>query len=482
MSELVNAFPTKQFFVRFLTRDIELSAAILDLLDNCVDGIIRSNKTKNNLDATKPYSGYYAKITANKTKFVIEDNCGGIPRDIAVNVAFRLGRPSDDELKSLNLRVDKLETVGVYGIGMKRAIFKMGRQALVTSVHNGEAYRVAITPEWLGSKSWELELEDISPKGHSPGTTIEITKLHTEIADKFTADTNFLENLHDAIAELFAVIIEKGFRVEVNDRPVSPVKLAFLLGESVIDGFRISPYVFRGKIKKVTVQVVVGFHRDPSASTERMEDSEIPQPSVRQAGWSVICNDRLVLYGDKSEMTGWGTKTVPFFHPQYNAIAGLVTLRSNDPELLPLNTSKRGIEVSFGVYIKVLDYMKEGVKRFINYTNKWKGRLKETAPQFKNARAVPAAELSNAIPTEDFKRVTGSRLADDTAVAEEYRPNLPIPPREVNTRVIRFAKPNEEIREVALDVLDDADAPPSSVGEACFDNALQMARRSKRRS
>ena len=32
------ASPTKQFFVSMLTRDINLADAILDLVDNCLDG------------------------------------------------------------------------------------------------------------------------------------------------------------------------------------------------------------------------------------------------------------------------------------------------------------------------------------------------------------------------------------------------------------------------------------------------------------
>lgn len=38
----VSARPTKNFFVGMFTRDIELQDAILDLLDNCVDGIQRA--------------------------------------------------------------------------------------------------------------------------------------------------------------------------------------------------------------------------------------------------------------------------------------------------------------------------------------------------------------------------------------------------------------------------------------------------------
>ncbi|EMG7739050.1 TPA: ATPase, partial [Escherichia coli] len=36
--------PSKRFFVSMLTRDIDLNDAILDLLDNCVDGALRTIK------------------------------------------------------------------------------------------------------------------------------------------------------------------------------------------------------------------------------------------------------------------------------------------------------------------------------------------------------------------------------------------------------------------------------------------------------
>ena len=41
--ENIDASPVKRFFVEMLTRDIQIEDAILDLLDNCVDGILRSN-------------------------------------------------------------------------------------------------------------------------------------------------------------------------------------------------------------------------------------------------------------------------------------------------------------------------------------------------------------------------------------------------------------------------------------------------------
>ena len=86
---LINASPTKNFFVDMLTRDIDLKDAILDLLDNCIDGIQRTTRGEEPSDM--PYEGFWANIEVSETAFKIEDNCGGIPLDVAERYAFRMG-------------------------------------------------------------------------------------------------------------------------------------------------------------------------------------------------------------------------------------------------------------------------------------------------------------------------------------------------------------------------------------------------------
>lgn len=64
----VSANPVKRFFVEMLTRDISLEDAILDLLDNCVDGIQRSVSTAT-LKKKSPYDGYEASIVIGPASF-----------------------------------------------------------------------------------------------------------------------------------------------------------------------------------------------------------------------------------------------------------------------------------------------------------------------------------------------------------------------------------------------------------------------------
>lgn len=139
----VDAMPVKSFFVSMLTRDIKLEDAILDLLDNSVDGILRSKQHS----GKKPYKGFYAEIEFKDSTFSISDNCGGIPWD-QHKYAFRMGRSND--------RKDVAGTVGAYGIGMKRAIFKMGQQCLISTQNGDNSYEVEITPKWIKSGGFQI--------------------------------------------------------------------------------------------------------------------------------------------------------------------------------------------------------------------------------------------------------------------------------------------------------------------------------------
>src|SRR6266700_886710 len=87
-TETVDASPHKSFFVSMLTRDIELQDAILDLLDNCIDGVVRT--LKGAISGDRPYAGFKASVTMKKDTFEIVDNCGGIPIDIARRKAFMM--------------------------------------------------------------------------------------------------------------------------------------------------------------------------------------------------------------------------------------------------------------------------------------------------------------------------------------------------------------------------------------------------------
>ena len=58
--------PTKEYFVGMLTRDIELSDAILDLLDNCLDGVVRQKKGIDKTTTSDYYVGFFPTFPSAK--------------------------------------------------------------------------------------------------------------------------------------------------------------------------------------------------------------------------------------------------------------------------------------------------------------------------------------------------------------------------------------------------------------------------------
>ena len=461
----VSAQPVKSFFVSMLTRDIALDEAILDLLDNCVDGILRTAVGK----AVRPYNGYWAAITFNADSFAIEDNCGGIPSTL-LNYAFRLGRPPDypeDEKPP--------GAVGVYGIGMKRAIFKMGESCVISTQHENASYEVSISREWLHDEyNWDLPYSQTERSKREDGTRIVVTNLYDGVTAALGEQQQALESeLAEMVSTHYSFIIEKGFNVTINGSPVSSRSRGFVYTPDTPSSTRaIRPFTYEATTDDgVDVFMAVGFNRTIPSEDDVSAEQEEMSRSSEYAGWTVICNDRAVLFCDRSELTGWGETGVPRFHNQFIAVSGVVEFRCEDPAKLPTTTTKRGIDASSLLYLQVKNKMREGTALFTGYTNRWKSRPTEVREQFASGEMATFSELKENIMGVN---ITPSPLLFDSG--RQYKPNLPDPPREEpRTRRISFSRNTEDVRVVAEYLFGDSEQNPSEVGQECFDLMFQEA-------
>ena len=457
----VNAAPVKSFFVSMLTRDIRLEEAILDLLDNCVDGILRSCTKSKSAD---PYNGFKAEIEFDQHTFSIADNCGGIPVDLA-GYAFRMGR--DPERPA-----DPAGVVGVYGIGMKRAIFKMGASCEISTKSGADEYEISITPEWMRDEyTWDLPVLSEAQNMDEDGTTIVVGQLHEGIAARFEEDKEaFQSDLLRSIASHYALIIDKGFAIFVNGvQAQSHAKPLLHSPDSQTGEAAIMPYIMRATSNSgVDVFLAIGFTSRIPSQEDVLNDQEEKRYSSEEAGWTVICNDRVVLYSDKSELTGWGEAGIPRYHTQFTAISGVVEFRSDNPAELPTTTTKRGIDASSVLFLQVKNKMREGMKFFTDYTNRWKGRADETREQFGAAKPVTFSQLKALAATMPLKPTSKS-----VPGAEHFRPKLPAPSRPPpRHRRIAFSRPTDDVAAVGRYLRGDPNANASDIGAACFDLVL----------
>ena len=463
--------PTKEFFVGMLTRDIELEDAILDLLDNCLDGVVRSKKNKNKLDDPEYYKGFYANIIITQDKFIIEDNCGGIPKETAIKYAFRMGRSEEETATDGN---DPLPTVGIYGIGMKRAIFKIGRSAHVYTKFNEEKYTVEIPKDWASVDGWDFPLIENDPNNSLDfcGTRIEIYDINEGISDRWRLLDTFCEELITAVQNSYSLIIQKGFKIKINDRVVEslPVELLAQLDDSPTG---IRPYIFKQQYDDVIVKLAIGFYAPPPSEIELDEISD-NRRSTQDAGITIVCNDRVVLYNDKSSLTGWGTSGVPNYHTQFIGIRGIVIFESTNPKSLPMTTTKRGIDHSSPIYLAVKDRICDGLKLFTNYTNKWKGQNQGERKFSTQAKKISYSTLFQ----EDEVKKYGITLRSSQK-GRTFNPQLPSPPSDKPYKVIRFTRWSEDISAVSEYLFHESDFEPSKVGEKCFDIILENAKKNE---
>ncbi|WNY28843.1 hypothetical protein MmiEs2_10510 [Methanimicrococcus stummii] len=472
MVSVADGSPTKEFFISMLTRDIELNDAILDLLDNCLDGVVRIKGSENKRDDLQYYSGYEAHIVITSTSFSIKDNCGGIPRKIAEENAFRMGSTSTTNTGSA--------TVGIYGIGMKRAIFKIGKTANVITKHNEKVYRVDIEKNWADKNEWSFPISDLSETEMDlEGTHISITDLNEGIKIQWDSESelnNFVDHLRADIKACYSLIIEKGFHITINGLEIDALPTQLLVSKD--NEFK--PYIYQCEYGDVFVKVIIGFYA-PLISDEEIDDENESKRSSGDAGYTIICNDRVVLYNDKSHLTGWGVAGIPRYHTQFIGIKGFVIFESNNPANLPMTTTKRGIDLSSPIYSDVKDRMMEGLRLFIGYTNSWKGRLQQEKQYSKNAESLPYTKiLDNSSKIQDTYGIKLSKTRTTPGVL--FKPKLPEPPNEKKYINIRYTKPVDEIdilKRYFYNELSD-EAKPSTVGEKSFDKVLEIARGTKK--
>lgn len=449
--------PTKRFFVSMLTRDIDLNDAILDLLDNCIDGAMRQKGT--DLATEAPFKGFKAELELSKLRFKLSDNCGGIPKDY-VDDAFSLGRP--------NIKKDgDLPTIGMYGIGMKRAIFKIGNSASVQSNSKDGFFEVKYSSTWLDpdNDQWDLPIARENRRDAKDGVSIDVDNVKADIGALFE-NSSFINDLKSQISEHFGYLMQRGFEIWVNGDILKPKTLVLFSAAHSADA-DIRPFDFEAEYDGVQIKVTIGLFR--SLAKEAEIDAETESPKDKEAaGISVICNDRVIVLGDRTLRTGWGDGTVPRYHPQFRAIAGLIIFYSNNAEKLPISTTKRGLDVGSDVFLMARKAAMEGLKTFTDFTNKWKGMEDDTV------RFFDTSKKSDVKTSVALAQTYGSSIRG-MGDAKKYVPNLPLPDNKNPRRRVSFVREDQDIKRLSKFLFDDTNQHPSLVGGECFDRLLAEA-------
>ena len=439
----IHAEPTKDFFIEVLTRDIRLQDAIIDLLDNSIDA------AHSIVGRDKALDGFEVHIGFDAGRFTIWDTCGGIDAGIAENYAFRFGRSPEAP------RFDG--SIGQFGVGMKRALFKLGKAFTIESQTEDTYWSMSVdTDEWRNTPDWMFifrdgPIERQPPEGDRAGTKITVTKVHNETSTQFRQH-DFVEDLKKQIALRAGTFIDRGLAVTVDELPLTAHFRQLLtsadLSPRVVD-FNLSE---EESALPVSVHVVSGVGRsDP-----------------REAGWYVYCNGRLVLGPDRSPLTGWGLtdeERMPSYHNQFARFRGYASFFSEDATALPWNTTKSNLDQGHATYLIVRPRMIEAARPVIDFLNAVKDEQEEARTARDEGIEVPdelQMSLDGASPVAVEDLTQPSRFSAPARTRRVSTPARTGPKRQS----IQFTRPVEQINELKgfFEV-----TSASAVGEQCFD-------------
>jgi len=321
-----------------LIKDIPLRRAILDLIDNSIDGA-------NRISVDNDFDGLKVEIKFDGKKFLIEDNCGGISLKTAKEYAFRFGRPNNAPSQN--------KSVGQFGVGMKRAIFKIGKSFKVISKNNNDFFKIEENvDEWAEDKeNWNFEFEilDIKNEERENGTIIEVKNLYPQISAYFE-DDEFVKKLFLEIEAAHQYALNHNLMISINGYKLNKTDNELKIADNLKPAYMVQNIPVNGLT--INLKLYAGIsERDP-----------------KLAGWYVYCNHRMILGSDKTHTTGWregdikGTSDVGRqYHNDFAYFRGYLYFESDDTSLLPWNTTKTGIdednEIYRGVREEMIKYM-----------------------------------------------------------------------------------------------------------------------------
>ena len=375
---LINASPTKEFFIHMLTRDIPLTRAILDLVNNSVDGARRLRPRGN-------YDGLWVRAEVNSELFRIVDNCGGIPVDIARDYAFRFGRPKEAK--------GTPGSMGQFGVGMKRTFFRLGRHFVVRSTTTESRFTVdQDVDKWMeeadAPDNWHFKFSKLETDRHvregDTGTVIEVNRLLPNVKDAFALE-NFKTRLAQELSHAHALTLDRELAITLNGLPIQHDPQVLFTSRLLRPGY----------LEKTYPSKLLVDHPGPPVRVKLY--AGVAERNLHDGGWYIFCNGRLVLRADQSPTTVWGERhQMRAYHPDFAYFRGYAYFDSDDGALLPWTTTKTGVDGDSPIYKTVQREMIEMTKpvlTFLTNVAKERGAGEKTQPLAEALAAARSAQV-----------------------------------------------------------------------------------------
>lgn len=384
--DTLDAVPSKRLFLSIIA-DYDLNRSICELVDNGFDVWTRAGRsTEITVDVW---------LDDHNRTIRVEDNAGGLARE---ELKYIIGPGQTGS-------TDTDETIGIFGVGTKRAVVALAAQIRITTRYQEQhTYQIEFDDGWLEDDEWALPLYEVDQI--TPGTTcVELQRLRVAISGEQE------RQLRTHLGATYAKFLDhERVTLRLNGTAIEP---------RYFDSWSYPPdYLprrYHGSLKApngsmVSVEVLAGLSNESS-------------PTSGEYGVYFYCNDRLVAPAMKTFDVGFTKGQAGLPHPKISLTKVIVTLRGEAAQM-PWNSSKSDISTKHHVFIALHDWLVTVVKDYAGVSRAWMGQW----------------------PEKVFAHTTGAIV--DTPISDfptAKRSFLPDPPKSKPRMAERVAKKNQKL-------------------------------------
>jgi hypothetical protein len=366
------------YLIRGLSADISTRECVFDLVDNSIDAARNEVLGRDGVefdDHGLPtiYSGFHIDIDATSSSVRIQDDCSGMKEEDLSRRAFRTGAKSRHSFG-----------IGHFGVGLKRAIFKLGTEVSLRTDNGDEAFGFSFDePAVLEAGENPLMASRTASSG-AKGNDLRVSGLRPDVRSDL-GSSQWLEQLADGLRRRYGIFTRKGLTIRLNGQPIQPFGPAVRARE--VGPVRMTSEGMQSSTG-VKVFAEAGLHEDYRIKGLEDDYDEMRHRAISgEQGWYVVCNDRIILVADRSARTGWTTG----WHNEYAGFLGWVHYVAENPELLPWDSKKSGINESNEAHRQSVSWLKGIADEFRAQKNKLRDR--SARPRSDTAAAKPAPSV-----------------------------------------------------------------------------------------
>lgn len=404
------------FLEEALTKDVTTLEAIFDLVDNSIDAardwLIDSESTRGKDNLPTDYSAFFVCIRIDDNSIRVLDNCSGIDRETLANRALYTNKPSTHEYG-----------IGLYGIGLKRSLLKMGTD-FSFSVDNGkEEFKSRFNNKGIGGGVKDKVFANVFPTKGKKKSLFNVSNLKREIQNDLH-NPRWFENAVREFSLRYALYIHKGFKIILHHAKNGIRKQIEGIAPNLRTECKFPPTREVIKFDGIEVIIETGIHFDYRFPGESDHDLSKNRKLTDFFGIYFACNDRVIVSASTERTHGWRTK----WHSEYNGYVCWVKFVSKNAALLPWNTAKTALRTDSPLFLAVRDRIqpiadnyRSAIKQRYSSNNKKDSPISHKKSTDKPVSAQPISETGIKETTKRNKNI--SRVP----TPPKSRPNLDLP-------------------------------------------------------